>query len=76
MAPSTPEFIGPEFIGMVQPRPQSEIHPADRSIVLVRGYLRDFALAHERGGFDRVLVGYYSDAPEGLLVGGYIADQT
>ncbi len=76
MASSTPEFIGPEFIGMVQPRPQSEIHPADRSIVLDRGYLRDFALAHERGGFDRVLVGYYSDAPDGMLVGGYIAEQT
>ncbi len=26
--------------------------------------------------FDRVLVGYYSDAPDGMLVGGYIADQT
>jgi len=61
---------------MVQPRPQSEIHPADRSVVLDRGYLRDFALAHEQGGFDRVLVGYYSDAPEGMLVGGFIAEQT
>jgi len=71
MSPATPEFIG-----MVQPRPQSEIHPADRSIVLDRGYLRDFARAHEEGGFDRVLVGYYSDAPDGLLVGGYIAEQT
>jgi alkanesulfonate monooxygenase len=76
MASSIPEFIGPEFIGMVQPRPQSEIHPADRSVVLDRGYLRDFALAHERGGFDRVLVGYYSDAPDGMLVGGFIAEQT
>jgi alkanesulfonate monooxygenase len=76
MAPSTPKFSGPEFIGMVQPRPQSEIHPADRSVVLDRGYLRDFALAHEQGGFDRVLVGYYSDAPDGMLVGGYIADRT
>jgi alkanesulfonate monooxygenase len=66
----------PEFIGMIQPRPQSEIHPADRSVVLDRGYLRDFARAHEAGGFDRVLVGYYSDAPDGVLVGGYIAEQT
>jgi alkanesulfonate monooxygenase len=66
----------PEFIGMIQPRPQSEIHPADRSVVLDRGYLRAFAQAHEAGGFDRVLVGYYSDAPEGLLIGGFIAEQT
>jgi hypothetical protein len=32
-----------EFIGMIQPRPQSEIHPPDRSVVLDRDYLRDFA---------------------------------
>jgi alkanesulfonate monooxygenase len=61
---------------MVQPRLQSEIHPADRSVVVDRGYLRDFAQAHEASGFDRVLVGYYSDAPEGLLIGGHIAEQT
>lgn len=65
-----------EFIGMLQPRVQSEIHPPDRSIVLDRGYLRDFARAHEAGGFDRVLIGYYSDAPDGLLIGGYVAEQT
>ena len=76
MAQDLPKSLGPEFIGMVQPRPQSEIHPADRSVVLDRGYLRDFAQAHEAGGFDRVLVGYYSDAPDGLLVGGYIAEHT
>lgn len=65
-----------EFIGMIQPRPQSEIHPPDRSVVLDRGYLRDFARAHEAGGFDRVLIGYYADAPEGLLISGYVAEQT
>jgi alkanesulfonate monooxygenase len=46
-----------EFIGMIQPRLQSEIHPADKSVVLDKGYLRDFARAHEAGGFDRVLIG-------------------
>ncbi|ACK51591.1 Alkanesulfonate monooxygenase [Methylocella silvestris BL2] len=65
-----------EFIGMIQPRKQSEIHPADRSVVLDRGYLQDFAHAHEAGGFDRALIGYYSDTPDGLLLGGYIAEQT
>jgi alkanesulfonate monooxygenase len=66
----------PEFIGMIQPRPQSEIHPADKSIVLDKGYLRAFAQAHEAGGFDRVLIGYYADAPDGVLIGGYIAAHT
>ena len=65
-----------EFIGMIQPRPQSEIHPPDRSVVLDRGYLREFAQAHEAGGFDRVLIGYYSDAPDGMLIGAYVAEQT
>ena len=41
-----------------------------------RGYLRDFAQAYEKGGFDRALIGYYSDTPDGLLVGGYVAEQT
>jgi alkanesulfonate monooxygenase len=65
-----------EFIGMIQPRRQSEIHPADRSVVLDKGYLKAFAQAHEAGGFDRVLIGYYADAPDGFLIGGYIAAHT
>ena len=64
-----------EIIGMLQPRPQSEIHPADRSVVLDLGYMKEFALAHEASGFDRVLIGYYSDAPDGLLIGSYVADR-
>jgi len=71
-----PEFSALEFIGMIQPRPQSEIHPADRSIVLDKAYLKDFAQAHEAGGFDRVLIGYYADAPEGSLIAGYVAAHT
>jgi len=65
-----------EFIGMLQPRVQSEIHQPDRSVVLDLDYLREFARAHEAGGFDRVLIGYYSDAPDGLLLGGYVAEHT
>ena len=30
----------PEFIGMIQPRLQSETHPPDKSIVLDKAYLR------------------------------------
>jgi alkanesulfonate monooxygenase SsuD/methylene tetrahydromethanopterin reductase-like flavin-dependent oxidoreductase (luciferase family) len=44
----------PEFIGMVQPRLQSETHPPDKSVVLDKAYLRAFTQAHEAGGFDRV----------------------
>ena len=65
-----------EFIGMVQPRLQSEIHPADKSVVLDKGYLKAFAQAHEAGGFDRVLIGYYADAPDGFQLAGYIAAHT
>jgi alkanesulfonate monooxygenase len=66
----------PEFIGMIQPRLQSETHPPDRSVVLDKAYLRAFAQAHEAGGFDRVLIGYYADAPDGLLLASSIAAQT
>jgi alkanesulfonate monooxygenase len=65
-----------EFIGMIQPRLQSETHPPKRSVVLDKGYLRAFAEAHEAGGFDRVLVGYYADAPDGMLLASAIAAQT
>jgi alkanesulfonate monooxygenase len=66
----------PEFIGMIQPRLQSETHPPDSSVVLDKGYLSAFAQAHEAGGFDRVLIGYYADAPDGMLLAGFIAQQT
>jgi alkanesulfonate monooxygenase len=66
----------PEFIGMIQPRQQSEIHPADKSVVLDKTYVKDFAAAHEAAGFNRVLIGYYADAPDGFLIGGYIAAHT
>jgi alkanesulfonate monooxygenase len=65
-----------EFIGMIQPRLQSEIHPADKSIVLDKAYLKDFAQAHEAAGFNRVLIGYYADAPDGFQVAGYVAAHT
>ena len=59
-----------EFIGMIQPREQSEIHPA-RGPAIDPGYLIASAQAHEAhaaegGGFDRVLIGWYSNGPDGL----------
>ena len=41
-----------------------------------RAYLSDFALAHERAGFDMVLVGYTSSSAEGFNVAMYAAMRT
>ena len=46
-----------EFIGMLAAQESSEII-APRGPIIDPGFLRDFALAHEAGGFDRVLIGY------------------
>ena len=54
-----------EFIGMIPHRHASEIHPLGAP-VLDRDYIRTFARAVEAGGFDRLLVGYHSDAPDGF----------
>ena len=57
-----------EFIGMLQPRRQSEIHPPEGEAI-DPAYLLESARVHERGGFDRVLIGWYSDGPDPLLLG-------
>ena len=46
-----------EFIGMIATREQSEILAANGPLVNPE-FTRDFARAHEEGGFDRVLIGY------------------
>ena len=64
-----------EFIGMIHHRQASEIHPPP-PMILDRGYIRDFAQAAEAGGFDRVLVGYFADGPDGFLVAAAAAAHT
>jgi alkanesulfonate monooxygenase len=64
-----------EFIGMIHHRHASEIHPP-ANVVLDRGYIREFAQAADAGGFDKLLVGYFSDAPDGFLVAAYAAAHT
>jgi alkanesulfonate monooxygenase len=64
-----------EFIGMIHHRHGSEIHPPG-SVVFDRGYVRDFAQAAEAANFDRVLVGYFADGPDGFLLAAYAAAQT
>ena len=64
-----------EFIGMLHHREASEIHPPP-DVVFDHGYIRDFAQAAEAGGFDRVLVGYFSDGPDGFLLSATAAAHT
>jgi alkanesulfonate monooxygenase len=69
-----------EFIGMIQPREQSEIHPA-HGPAIDPGYLVASAQAHEAhaaegGGFDRVLIGWYSNGPDGLQLAAHVAAHT
>jgi alkanesulfonate monooxygenase len=64
-----------EFIGMIQPREQSEIHPA-RGPSIDLGYLRASAQAHEEAGFDRFLIGWHSNGPDGLMLAAHAAAST
>ncbi|MFH5924395.1 LLM class flavin-dependent oxidoreductase [Roseomonas xinghualingensis] len=66
---------GVEFIGMVQPRQQSEIHPA-RGPAIDPGYFIASAQAHDEGGFNRILIGWYSDGPDGLQLAAHAAAHT
>jgi alkanesulfonate monooxygenase len=64
-----------EFIGMIHHKKQTEIHPPGPEVMDL-DFIRDMSRAHEAGGFDRVLVGYYGDAPDGLLFSQLIASHT
>src|SRR2546428_13512775 len=64
-----------EMIGWIAPRVSSELilpsgPPFDASVIA------ETARIHERAGFDRVLIGYFSDAPDGFLVGAHAASVT
>ena len=64
-----------EIIGWVAPRVSSEIvtgeGPAFNADVI-----KETAQIHERSGFDRVLIGYFSNAPDGFLIGAHAAHVT
>ena len=64
-----------DFIGMISHRLASEVI-APRGPIFDHEFIRDFAQAHERAGFDRVLIGYYSNAPDGFLVAAHAAAST
>ncbi|QKJ88105.1 LLM class flavin-dependent oxidoreductase [Paramixta manurensis] len=64
-----------QFLGMIGHRLASEIIPASGTL-FDKQYIADFARAHEQAGFDRVLVGYWSDQPDGFLVTAHAAANT
>ena len=64
-----------EMIGWIAPRVSSELispsgPPLDANVIA------ETARIHERAGFDRVLIGYFSDGPDGFLVGAHAAAAT
>ena len=64
-----------EMIGWIAPRVASELvaaeGPAYDSDVIAHT-----AQVHEAADFDRVLIGYFSDAPDGFMVGAHAASVT
>jgi alkanesulfonate monooxygenase len=64
-----------EFIGMIQTQKVSEVH-APQGPAIDRDYVRDFAQAHEKAGFDRVLVPHHSTGPSATLTIAYAAAHT
>jgi alkanesulfonate monooxygenase len=64
-----------EMIGWIAPRVSSEIIPASGPPFDAET-VAETARIHERAGFDRVLIGYFSDAPDGFLVGAHAAHVT
>ena len=64
-----------EIIGWAAPQESSEIMPA-RGPVFDADVLRRTAQVHEASGFDRVLIGYFTNAPDGFIIGAQVAAAT
>src|SRR5438552_8387507 len=64
-----------EMIGWIAPRVSSELIPPSGP-PFNSDVIAEAARIHERAGFDRVLIGYFSDAPDGFLVGAHAASVT
>ena len=64
-----------EMIGWIAPRVASELIPPSGPPFAAE-VIAETARIHERAGFDRVLIGYFSDAPDGFLVGAHAAAVT
>ncbi|NKJ43096.1 alkanesulfonate monooxygenase SsuD/methylene tetrahydromethanopterin reductase-like flavin-dependent oxidoreductase (luciferase family) [Novosphingobium sp. SG720] len=64
-----------QFIGAIGTSGGSESR-APHGPVVDKVYLGAIARAHELAGFDRVLIGYFSSAPDGFQIAAYAAQQT
>jgi alkanesulfonate monooxygenase len=64
-----------EMIGWIAPRVASELVPSSGP-PFDADVIAETTRIHERAGFDRVLIGYFSDAPDGFLVGAHAASVT
>jgi alkanesulfonate monooxygenase len=64
-----------EFVGMIGTQESSEIKHVNGPLVDL-DYTKRFARAHEDGGFDRILIGYGSQWPDGTQVAAYVAQHT
>ena len=64
-----------EIIGWIAPRVSSEIMPPSGPPFNAE-VIAETARIHEQAGFDRVLIGYFSHAPDGFLIGAHAAAVT
>ncbi len=64
-----------EMIGWISPRISSELIPPSGP-PFSPDVIAETARIHEEAGFDRVLIGYFSMAPDGFLVGAHAAAVT
>jgi alkanesulfonate monooxygenase len=73
-----PERRDIQFIGMIRTNNVSEIHGAANSKegTIDPGFIAQFARAHEENGFDRILIGYHTTAPDGWALASHAAAHT
>ena len=64
-----------EFIGMIQPRDMSETHPP-RGPAVDPDYVKEAAQAHDAGGFDKILIGWHSNGPDGFQIAAHAGAHT
>lgn len=64
-----------EMIGWIAPRVSSEVM-APAGPPFSADVIAETAQVHEAAGFDSVLIGYFSDAPDGFMVGAHAAAVT
>ncbi|MBT6274527.1 MAG: LLM class flavin-dependent oxidoreductase [Chromatiales bacterium] len=64
-----------EMIGWIAPQVSSEIIPASGP-VFSADVVAETARIHKNADFDRVLIGYFSDAPDGFMVGAHASAVT